>query len=75
MVILSEYKISDQPSRGTGIRMKRYYFLEYIRYSTINVERGNNALKTIVVSVPMLVFCRMKNRIIARVIACRLANI
>ena len=48
------------------------YPLEYIMYSTINVKMGNKTLKTIVVSLPMFVVCKIKKIINPSVIACKI---
>ena len=50
----------------------RYYLLEYIMYSTINVKMGNKTLKTIFVSLPMFVVCKIKKIINPNVIACKI---
>jgi len=49
-----------------------YYLLEYIMYSTINVKMGNKTLKTILVSLPMFVVCKIKKITNPNVIACKI---
>ena len=55
-------------------RIMRYYLLEYIMYSTINVKMGNKTLKTIAVSLPMFAVCKIKKIINPNVTACKIPN-
>ena len=48
------------------------YFLEYIMYSIINVKIGNKTLKRILVSLPMLVVCKIKKMINPNILACKI---
>jgi hypothetical protein len=44
-------------------------------YSIINVNNGNRIERRMLVSFPIVVVCRMKNMIRARVTACKIPNI